>query len=96
MGMQDPRPWAVWAHKLGPIWSHLGPWAVRGQWRPEADILEAEGRLNGGLGAEPPGKKPYKKSREGPTQAQAWDWPGSGILGKDRAQTWAWDRHCPH
>ena len=45
----------------------LGPWACfwpTGSWfvwrplisRPKADITEAEGRLNGGLGAEPPGK----------------------------------------
>ena len=29
-------------------------------WRPKADIMEAEGRLNGGLGAEPPGIKKVK------------------------------------
>ena len=46
---------------LGPIWGGaLG--------RPKADIMEAEGRLNGGLGAEPPGKKLYRKKQEGPTQ----------------------------
>ena len=35
---------------LGPIWGGASG-------RPKADIMEAEGRLNGGLGAEPPGKK---------------------------------------
>ena len=34
---------------LGPIWGGASG-------RPKADIMEAEGRLNGGLGAEPPGK----------------------------------------
>ena len=46
---------------LGPIlgWrvggpgTHLG--GMRWPWRPKADIMEAEGGLNGGLGAEPPG-----------------------------------------
>ena len=38
---------------LGPIWGESSG-------RPKADIMEAEGRLNGGLGAEPPGiKKTY-------------------------------------
>ena len=42
-----------------------GPWDPLGRdrrggrrptfWRPKADIMEAEGRLNGGLGAKPPG-----------------------------------------
>ena len=32
---------------LGPIWGGASG-------RPKADITEAEGRLNGGLGAEPP------------------------------------------
>ena len=39
-------PFLFGAH-LGPIWGPI--------WRPKADITEAEGRLNGGLGAEPPG-----------------------------------------
>ena len=34
-----------------------GPSGALGPWRPKADITEAEGRLNGGLGAEPPGKR---------------------------------------
>ena len=44
----------------GPICRGLGPWDPFGgahrPWRPKADIMEAEGRLNEGLGAEPPGK----------------------------------------
>ena len=50
---------------LGPIGgARWGPWdpfgGARRPWRPKADIMEAEGRLNGGLGAEPPGKKSKK------------------------------------
>ena len=45
---------------LGPIWGGalgaLGPIWGGASGRPKADIMEAEGRLNGGLGAEPPGK----------------------------------------
>ena len=41
--------------------THLGPWdpfgGARRPRRPKADIMEAEGRLNGGLGADPPGIK---------------------------------------
>ena len=33
---------------LLPFRAHLGPWAVRDRWRWHADIMEAEGRLNGG------------------------------------------------
>ena len=44
---------------LGPIWGGtlgaLGPIWGGSSGRPKADIMEAEGRLNGGLGAEPPG-----------------------------------------
>ena len=57
-----------WHLALGPT-QGLGPWdpfggARWGPWdpfgggssgRPKADIMEAEGRLNGGLGAKPPG-----------------------------------------
>ena len=43
---------------MGPM-QGLGPWdpfgGARRPWRPKADIMEAEGRLNGGLGAKPPG-----------------------------------------
>ena len=49
---------------LGPIRVPFGgPFGGRRPtfWRPKADILEAEGRLNGGLGAEPPGIKKSKK-----------------------------------
>ena len=46
---------------LGPIWGGalgaLGPIWGSALERPKADIMEAEGRLNGGLGAEPPGQK---------------------------------------
>ena len=46
---------------LGPIWGGalgaLGPIWGGASGRPKADIMEAEGRLNGGLGAEPPGMK---------------------------------------
>ena len=50
---------------LGPIWGSrfgaLGPiGGARWPRRPKADIMEAEGRLNGGLGAEPPGIKKVK------------------------------------
>ena len=53
------RPWDLFG-SLGPIWGGalgaLGPiWGARRPRRPKADIMEAEGRLNGGLGAEPPG-----------------------------------------
>ena len=44
---------------LGPIWGGtlgaLGPIWGGSSGRPKADIMEAEGRLNGGLGAKPPG-----------------------------------------
>ena len=46
---------------LGPIWGGalgaLGPIWGGASGRPKADIMEAEGRLNGGLGAEPSGIK---------------------------------------
>ena len=47
---------------LGPTWAPFGdPFLFRAKvgsnwgpiWRPKADITEAEGRLNGGLGVEP-------------------------------------------
>ena len=44
------------AHLLGALGA-LGPIWGGASGRPKADIMEAEGRLNGGLGAEPPGKK---------------------------------------
>ena len=49
--------------RWGPIWPPGVPW------RPKADFLEAEGRLNGGLGAEPPGEKTFFFSREGATKS---------------------------
>ena len=37
----------------------LGPIGGGASGRPKADIMEAEGRLNEGLGAEPPGIKKF-------------------------------------
>ena len=63
---------------LGPLRTHLvlhlGPWGPLGgrAGRPKADIMEAEGRLNRGLGAEPPGMQKSKKQksvRSGPSCA---------------------------
>ena len=53
-----PEPYAG-VGALGPIWGGV-LWALGPIWggasgRPKADIMEAEGRLNGGLGAKPPG-----------------------------------------
>ena len=55
-----PRPpagiWGPGTHLGGSVGgpgTHLGGTSGR----PKADIMEAEGRLNGGLGAEPPGRK---------------------------------------
>ena len=51
--MQGLGPWDPFG---GARW---GPWdpfgGARRPWRPKADIMEAEGRLNGRLGAKPPG-----------------------------------------
>ena len=53
-----PGPYAG-VGALGPIWGGalgaLGPIWGGASGRPKADIMEAEGRLNGGLGAKPPG-----------------------------------------
>ena len=58
MGPMEPGSCIVlapWNPFAGPRW---GPWdpfgGARRPWRPKADITEAEGRLNVGLGAEPP------------------------------------------
>ena len=52
--MQGLGPWDPFG---GARW---GPWdpfgGARRPRRPKADIMEAEGRLNGGLGTEPSGK----------------------------------------
>ena len=60
---QWPRAWSRLGIEFGAIWvsfgdpflfgAHVGPiWGPI--WRQKADITEADGRLNGGLGAEPP------------------------------------------
>ena len=42
--VQGPKavwnPWAIWAHECR-------PWAIWGSWRPKADNLKSEGRING-------------------------------------------------
>ena len=48
LGPWDPFGEARWG-ALGPIWEGAPG-------KPNADIMEAEGHVNGGLGAEPPGK----------------------------------------
>ena len=65
----EPRAWSRLGIGIpvvfGAIWvpfgipflfgAHLGTIIWGPIWRPKADIMEAEGRLNGGLGAETPG-----------------------------------------
>ena len=62
VGFGENKNPLVGAH-LGPIWGGtlgaLGPIWGGSSGRPKADIMEAEGRLNGGLGAEPLGIKKY-------------------------------------
>ena len=53
MPMQGLGPWDPFGRVRWEPWDPFG--RARRPWRPKADMMEAEGRPNGGLGAKPPG-----------------------------------------